>query len=359
MEQTKDLYIVSGIGRDVTGLISLITAIISDINGNIIDLEESVLHGVFSIFITADLSNAKIRGAEFISEMQAVAHQSGLQIVAEKHRLHRRLHPRRMFRLLLLGPDHPGIVSAAAFELANHGINIERARMISRGDLFAMEMELDCSECSGSLGSIETAVSNKMKTLGIHSYFQREDMYNKSKRLLVFNLDHTLLNKGIAAEMSGLAGGAGQGDDRGAHALKGVSLKTIESIAGSARFTTDAEELLHALKTMGFMVGLVSSGYELFLAPLLSRTLLDYLAADRLLHDGPELTGEVELRVDTEEKRRSFIERLREESGCNEVIVIGTRAPADISVADCAIRIVLDGKQVPLHLLRPVLAAYG
>ena len=39
-------------------------------------------------------------------------------------------------RLLLLGKDRPGIVSCATFILANNGVNIEGAKMISRGELF-------------------------------------------------------------------------------------------------------------------------------------------------------------------------------------------------------------------------------
>ena len=342
MAVSKEHYVVSGMGRDVTGLVSLVTSIISDVNGNIIDLQESVLHGLFSIFLTVDLSQASISGVQFVSKLQAVAHQSGLQIVAERHRLVRRVRERRMMRLVLLGPDHPGIVSAATFVLANNGVNIERARMISRGELFAMEMDLDRGSLPGSLSRMEKSISTEMKKVGIRCFFQ-EDIYGCKKRLLVFSIGRNILDVELRDEL--LAGAAGKIEMGKAPAgLMGLGLDAIDRIAAGLSLASDAEELLHALKRMGFCVGIIIPGYHRFLNQLCRYLCIDHISCNRLLVENGTLTGAVEDLVGDEGGRRALISGMVEDEGVGdgETVIIGDSPPVDIEIADTGIRLFPD-----------------
>lgn len=52
------LYIVYGIGPDSVGLIGGITSPIARVGGNIVDMRQDVLHGLFTIFLVVDLRQA-------------------------------------------------------------------------------------------------------------------------------------------------------------------------------------------------------------------------------------------------------------------------------------------------------------
>lgn len=343
MAESREIYVVCGMGRDVTGLVSLVTAIISDTNGNIIDMEEDVFHGLFSIFLTVDLTGAKISGAQFVAKMQAVAHQSGLQIIAEKQQFTPRLKAKRMMRLLLIGPDHPGIVSGATFVLANNGVNVEGARMISRGEIFAMEMDLDCSASSGSAASIERSVAAEMKKMGMRCFFQTDDIYRKPQRLMAVTTGRNLIEEGLREELLSGAGGPFPDGGKAAAALAGLKLETIGRITSGLRLNSDGEDLLHMLKQMGFMVALIVDGFDLFLNPLLECPYVNAIYANKLLTEKAKLTGEMERLPGNEAGRKSLVlEAARDlKIGDSDRVAVGDGAAAEVKLRDCGIRLVL------------------
>jgi predicted amino acid-binding ACT domain protein/phosphoserine phosphatase len=370
MDGGREIYVVSGMGRDVTGLVSLVTAIISDARANIIDLEENVFHGLFSIFFTVDLTGAATSGLQFIAKMQAVANQSGLQIIAEKQRLLPRPRERRLMRLLLLGKDRPGIVSCATFILANNGVNIEGAKMISRGELFAMEMELDwgASPCPGPL--IERGVAAEMRKAGIRCFFQRDDFYRRRPRLLVLAPARNLLEEALRNELAAGAGKAAGGGKRNAAALAGMKVETIARITGGLRCNSEGDDLLHALKGMGWVVALLVNGLDLFLDPLRGHQCIDGVYSDRLLTDRGRLTGKVEQLARDDAGRRALVASIAREKGIApaDTVVVGPASPADIAVPELGVRVLLDkenfrslvGKQVITAAQVPaILAAFG
>lgn len=340
----REIYVVSGMGRDVTGLVSLVTSIISDTNGNIIDMEENVFHGLFSIFLTIDLTGATISGDRFIAQLQAVAHQSGLQILAERQSFTPRLRPKQLMRLLLIGADHPGIVSSATFVLANNGVNIEGARMISRGDLFAMEMDIDRASSPRSVAAICKSVSDEMERVGIRCFFQTEDTYRKHARLLVFTLDRSLLDEGLHRELLGEAGASSAGKGKAAAALAGIRVDMVKSLTAGLRFTSETEDLLHALKLMGCLVALISNGYDLFLEPLREQACIDHLRCNRLLAAKGKLTGKIESVTEDESQRRALIAEIAcaEQVAGENIVIIGSSPPADLVLGDPGIRVFLD-----------------
>jgi len=348
MERERDIYVICGMGRDVTGLISLVTSIISDTKSNIIDMEESVFHGLFSIFLTIDLTESKISGTQFIAKMQAVAHQSGLQIIAEKQSFSPRTRAKRMMRLLLIGADHPGIVSRATFVLANNGVNIDWARMISRGNVFAMEMDMDRATSPHSVSEIEDSVSAEMEKLGIRCFFQVEDLYCKHPRIVVFAISRNLIEKHLREELLAEAGRAAAGDRSTVANLHGLGMDAVKALTAGVRLNSETEDLLHSLKIMGYVVVLIPGGYDPFLDPLRAQACIDHLRCDSLLVEKGKLTGKVTQGEKVAQKRSALIAevaRAEQVSGDN-IIVIGDHDPADIILRDCGISVLLDKKTI-------------
>jgi len=366
-EREKEIYVISGMGRDVTGLISLVTSIISDAKGNIIDMEENVFHGLFSIFLTIDLTGAPVDGGKFIAKMQAVAHQSGLHIAAERQTFTPRAKSKRMMRLLLIGKDNPGIVSTATFVLANNGVNVDGARMISRGDLFAMELELDRALSPRPVPEIESSVSAEMEKVGIRCFFQTEDPYSKHARIAVFSMTGNMIAPHLLREMLNEAAPAV--GENFAH-LKGLGTEALKALSSGLRLSSESEDLLHTLKLMGYVVVIISSGCDPLMDPLRSYECVDHLRCDKLAMQKGTLTGGIELLARGERNKRAIIAeiaRAEQVSGEN-IIIIGDSRPADVILGDCGISVLPDKKRILSLLskgtidkagLRAVLSAFG
>ncbi len=359
MAEPRETYVVCGMGRDVTGLVSLVTSIISDTNGNIIDMEEDVFHGLFSIFLTVDLTHAKVGGAQFVATMQAVAHQSGLQIIAEKQKFIPHLKAKRMMRLILIGADHAGIVSSATFVLANNGVNIDSARMISRGELFAMEMDLDWSASAGSRASIEKSVTAEMGKIGMRCFFQTDDIYRKRHRLIIFTVGRNLVEEGIREELLAVAGTPCPERGKAAAALGGLKLETAGRITSGLRLNSDGEDLFNMLKHMGFSIALMTDGFDLFLNPLLEYPYVDRVYGHRLLTERARLTGELEPLPGGEVRRRALASEMARDLKIKEadVIIIGDSAPAEVNLRDCGIRVVLSRDMIKSLVAKKVISS--
>ncbi|MCX6357931.1 MAG: hypothetical protein NT045_08690 [Candidatus Aureabacteria bacterium] len=365
--QEREIYVVCGMGRDVTGLVSLVTSIISDASGNIIDMEEGVFHGLFSIFLTVDLTGAAIPGPQFVAKLQAVAHQSGLQIIAERQRFTPRHTTRRMMRLLLVGVDQSGIVSRATYILANNGVNVESARMISRGDLFAMEMELDASASTRSTAAIEKGVGAEMERAGIRSLFQTEEIYRKHPRLLVFTATRNLLDDEMRAALLEMAGNE-KGRTPGMEGMAGLKLETVKALAASTRLTSEADDLLHSLKLMGYVIMIVSSGFEPFLNALRGHPAIDHLRCNALRAEKGKLTGAVEQLTAPPAKALIAEVARGDQIAGDKIIIISDSPPADVTLGDLGIRLTLDAGAVRTLIkkgsiaasqIRSIIAAFG
>jgi len=56
----NSLTVVTVLGRDRPGLVADITKEIAKQNGNIVDIEQSVIRGLFSMFMLVDLESATV-----------------------------------------------------------------------------------------------------------------------------------------------------------------------------------------------------------------------------------------------------------------------------------------------------------
>ena len=78
------LYIVYGIGSDSVGLVGAITAPMSKVGGNIVDMRQDVLHGLFTIYLVVDLAKATVSVDEFSRLVDKISADTGLKLAMEK-----------------------------------------------------------------------------------------------------------------------------------------------------------------------------------------------------------------------------------------------------------------------------------
>lgn len=272
----EKLYILFGTGPDAVGLVQQITTPIAEIGGNVIDLRQDVLHGLFTVFLVVDFA-ASPASADAIDELvRGIGERTGLDLRLDKYQPVARSAEKVNLLLILLGRDRPGIIAAVSETLSTYQVNIELGQMIAREGIFLMELMADISRSVLPLANLQATLREHMARLGIDTLFQSQDVFNKKKRILLFELGGSLMDGATRAEILRQAGVPAPdwqacypaGDPAGCLAaalarLDGLPIEVVERLSGAAAPTPGTVELIQTLKTMGYQVALVSHAFTL------------------------------------------------------------------------------------------------
>ena len=138
--------------------------------------------------------------------------------------------------------------------------------------------------------------------------FQEDSMYRRMRRLICFDMDSTLIETEVIAE---LAIRAGVGDQvkaiteaamRGeidfcesfrqrCALLKGLDVSVMQEIAENLPITEGVDRLMRILKKVGFKIAILSGGFTYFGNFLKQKYNIDYVYANELEIENGKLTG--------------------------------------------------------------------
>jgi phosphoserine phosphatase len=270
---------------------------------------------------------------------------------------------KRPYVLTLLGPDRAGVVAAFSSTLAKHHCNIERIKMIARGEFFAMEMWIDLREANFSL--LRQDLTTVAKKIGMDIIAQPEHVFKKRKKVIVFDMDSTIVDGEIIDEMARLAGVGkrvatitekgmrGEIDfseslQARVSLLKGLEIKNLESIAKTVKLTRGSEELIAALKEMGFKVALISGGFSFFTDVLKKRLGFDYAFGNELEIKEGRLTGRIKGRIIDARRKAEVLDQICCKEGItrDEVVAVGDGSNDRIMVANAGLGIAFNAKEM-------------
>jgi phosphoserine phosphatase len=315
------LFVISAIGKDRPGLLYCMTSIMAEMGINIVDVEARAIRGLFTVFLVVDLEPTPYTYAGLVAAIDACADNFDLGVKVEPYEAGRRKVNKHMMLLTLMGADRPGIVAETSFELSESGFNIESAKMIARGEYIAMEIVVDASEVS-DLKGFRKELIEFMKKTGLDISLREYDVFQKPKRVVIFDVDSTIIREEIIVELAKVAGVGEEVEKmteqamngnldfkeavrRRVSLLKGLTADQLEKLTKTVNLTPGAEELISTLHSMGYKVGVVSGGFTFFTDYLKKRLQLDYVFANELeIEDGVvtgKITGEI---IDAEQKGR-------------------------------------------------------
>ncbi len=304
----QKLYIIFGTGPDAVGLVEKITTPVAAMRGNIIDLRQDVLHGLFTLFMVVDLADSSLPEGELPALVARLSAETGLDLAVDEYRPQPRAGVRRHLLLILLGRDRPGIVAAVAGLLKTYNINVELAEMIAREGVFLMELMVDMHRCAIPLENLKGVLRQRMGELGIDTLFQSEDVFNKKKRVLLFDIRASLMDRATQEEILRLAGipatelegalGRGECDclGRAAGCLEGLPLEVVTNVARAVDAGSGTLELIQTLKAMGYKIALGFRGFSCVADVLRDKLGIDYCFGVPLVEndDAMTLTGELD-----------------------------------------------------------------
>ncbi len=282
------LYIVYGIGSDSVGLVGEITTPISQVNGNIVDMRQDVLHGLFTIYMVVDLKRAAVPVEEFSGLLSTITRETGVNLFMEKYTPVLRSTERKNMLVTLVGQDKPGIIAAITEKLGKYNINIETSEVVARESIFLMDLLTDVSNSSLPMENLKAVVREIMQAVRINTMFQSEDVFNKKKKIVLFDVAGSFIDPDTVSEIMKQAGisrdvlSGREGETeiaymhRTAGYLEGLPLQVIDAVVDSIQISRGTQELLQTLKIMGYKIGLISGGFTFFTDSLRKRLDIDY-----------------------------------------------------------------------------------
>jgi len=242
-----------------------------------------------------------------------------------------------------------GEVSAAALArvsriLADHAVNIERISKLTQGQLRCVELLITAPEALDVKGMTRKLL-RAGASLGIDIAVQKESLYRRAKRLVVMDMDSTLVQIEVIDELARIAGvGAqvaeiteramnGELDFSGSlrervALLKGLKATALQEVYSNIPHTPGARNLVRILKRLGFRTAVISGGFKFFTDRLKEDLDLDYAYANQLeIVDGVVTGGLVGPIVDGARKAHLLEEIARQEGiTLDQVIAIGDGA---------------------------------
>jgi phosphoserine phosphatase len=362
---TGGLWVISFIGKDRPGLISDILQEPANRKVNIVDMDQRVMQGIFVMSVVADFSSALIAPEDLKAWFMGNSPRLGVEVgflPVEKYRGRRRSR-KSLHVVTILARDRVGIIRDVAGVAAQSKINIEKASVTARGELISIEFLMDFADCD--IESCKDDLKKKCERLGLDIFIQELGRSRKEKRLIVFDMDMTIVDFEIINKLAGFVGVDeevktiteramnGEMDFKESlrqrvRLLKDTPVGTLEEIAGDLQLTPGSEELIHHLKELGYKIALISGGFTYFTDVLKERLGFDYTFANELeIRDGV-LTGEIKGDIiDAEAKGRIiyYLAELERISPDN-IVAVGDGANDCLMIKNAGLGVAFNAKEI-------------
>jgi len=282
------LYIVYGIGSDSVGLVGAITAPMSKVGGNIVDMRQDVLHGLFTIYLVVDLAKATMSVEAFSGLVGKISEDTGLKLAMDKFTPVPPGTEKKNILLTLVGKDKPGIIATISEKLGRYNINIETSDVVARENIFLMDLLCDVSKGVLPINNLKSVLREIMSTIQINTMFQTENVFNKKKKIVLFDIQGTFMDEATLNEIlqqtgisrQDLCRAGGESDisflTGTAKYLENLPLSVMEKVISSIEISRGTNELLQTLKNFGYKIGLISNGLTFFTNALKCRLGIDY-----------------------------------------------------------------------------------
>ena len=356
------LIALSIYGLDKPGIIYGISEVLARNNVNIVDIEQSVLQGLFVMFIIGDIEKCKVSLEELRKQLEERGKELGVHIHVTPFERPKQKE-KQLYVITVLGRDRVGIVRDITKILYDHGVNIERTTLTARDNLISIEFTVDIGDADPNV--IKKKLKEEVESCGLDIVIQPYSIFQREKRLIVFDMDSTIVDAEIIDELAKAAGvekevkeitkKAMEGKMSFKEALiervkllKGLPVEVLEKIYNQIELTEGARELIQSLKRAGYKVALVSGGFTYFTEKLKKELGFDYAFGNELEIKDGKLTGRIKGRIiDAEEKAR-IIEELAKKEGISKenIVAVGDGANDKIMIENAGLGIAFNAKKV-------------
>ena len=334
-------------GPDTPGITATLTGIVADAGAVLFDIEQVVVSGQLTLCLLVGVNrDVDGKGAGVLKEMLFSAKELGLELdfkimpaVSEVQT------PRSCYAVTVIGHEVAATTIHAMTKcLAAHEANIDTIRRLSDGDLSSLEINISLAVTAVDDDDRALALRKALLVIAreneVDLAFQVEDLARRSKRLVVFDMDSTLIRievidelaraHGVYDEVAAITATAMAGHMPYEESLRlrvaklaGLPVSEIQKIVADLPLTEGAEDLLRVLKA-----AVISGGFSIAADALRMRLGLDYAFSNVLDVKDGKLTGRVHEPIVGPQRKADLLDALAQREGIplDQTIAVGDGA---------------------------------
>ncbi|MFY9190228.1 MAG: phosphoserine phosphatase SerB [Lawsonella sp.] len=370
MKNQASTVLVTVMGRDKPGVTSALMATLSEYNAVLLDVEQVVIRGRL---ILAVLIERLTRCGQLVTAIEEKMATVGMDVDIEIGSDPVGSTPFNTHSIVILGkPITAEAFSRIAGALAEMGVNIDIINGIADYPVTGLRLEVMGRDASGQrISGVRRRLAELSNELGVDIAFEPNVLSRRAQRLIVFDVDSTLIQGEVIEMLAAHAGKEAEVKeitDRAMHGeidfaeslrervatLEGMPASIIDEVAANIKLTPGARTTIRTLQRLGFKCGIVSGGFTQVVKTLAEELKFDFVRANVLEIKDGKLTGKVvgEI-VDREGKAkalREFAEQERVElsqtiavgDGANDIDMLNTAGMGIAFNAKPALRTVAD-----------------
>jgi phosphoserine phosphatase len=212
----------------------------------------------------------------------------------------------RLHVTLLGSPLRPDAIGTVAGRIAASGANIDRIGRLAQRPVTCIEMDVS----GGDPVALRADLAQAAGEVGVDVAVQRSGLHRRALRLVVMDVDSTLITgevidllaarAGCAEEVAMITAAAMRGELDFASSLRervallaGLDAGVLDDVRRELRLTAGARTLIRTLGELGYKFGIVSGGFIQVIGPLAAELGIGYVAANELGIEAGKLTGRV------------------------------------------------------------------
>jgi phosphoserine phosphatase len=304
MEDEPKTLLVTLTGKDRPGVTSAMFDALAAAGVEVVDIEQIVLRRrlLLGILVTAPRDWKKLRDV-----IERTAAELDMTVEVDRGAGDNRSRGGDRSHITLIGsPLKASAVAAVAGRIADSGANIDRIERMARYPVTAIELHVSGAPAD----TLRPLLAAEAARLGIDLAVQRESLHRRGVRLIVMDVDSTLIqgeviemiasHAGQEAEVARVTEAAMRGEldfeeslrERVA-LLKGVPASALDEVYDSIVLAPGARTMVRTLRRLGYRFAIVSGGFTQITDRLAAKLGIHFARANELEIVDGLLTGRI------------------------------------------------------------------
>ncbi|MGV0834977.1 phosphoserine phosphatase SerB [Mycolicibacterium thermoresistibile] len=306
----KVSVLITVTGVDQPGVTSALFEVLSRHRVALLNVEQVVIRGRLTLGVLVAAPPEVADGPTLRAEVEEAIHRVGLEVTIERSDDLPVMHAPSSHTIIVLGrPISARAFAVVAREVAALGVNIDSIRGVSDYPVTGLKLQVSVPD-GADYEQLQRNLARVAVDEGVDIALEDYSLSRRAKRLIVFDVDSTLI-QGEVIEMLADRAGAGaavaevteaamRGEldfaeslHRRVATLAGLPAEVVDEVADQVELTPGARTTLRTLRRLGYYCGVVSGGFRQVIEPLAHELMLDYVAANELEIIDGKLTGRV------------------------------------------------------------------
>ncbi len=358
--------LVTVAGSDAPGITASLTGIIAQDGAELLDIEQVVVQHHLTLCVVVGVDAEQGHGA-VVKDLLFRAKELGLDLDFEilDDASDTPAIPRASYAVTVIGD---GVDAACVHELtaclARLHANIDAIERLSDRALSSLEIVISLERNEDKAAILRRELMTIAAARNVDLAMQRETLTRRAKRLVVMDMDSTLIRVEIIDELAREYGVHDQVAEITRNAmrgnmpyeeslkqrvalLKGMPWASVLKVAGDPPITDGAEQLLKVLRGLGYKTGVISGGFSVAAESLRARLGLDYAYSNTLEAKDGKLTGRVLEPIVGPQRKADLLDAIAQREGIplEQTIAIGDGANDLLMLEKAGLGIAFHAKQ--------------